>query len=150
MDEGSHAPLYFLLSHCVAILQLSTRKGVISTPTWSKKSDLKCSCELCTVLAAFLKDPARKVARYNMKQSKRTHLELQLAYCSDVTYTTERISTPYTLVVTKNQRSHEAKMQNYQSRLALLHHVRLLLEQLEKPSKCLKVDDDSKPIIIEH
>ena len=89
MDEGSHAPLYFLLSHCVAILQLSTRKGVIGTPTWSKKSDLKCSCELCTVLAAFLKDPARKVARYSMKQSKRTHLELQLAYCSDVTYTTE-------------------------------------------------------------
>ena len=61
--------------------------------------------------AAFLKDPERKVARYSMMQSKRAHLEYQLAYCSDVTYTTERISTPHTLVVTKNQRSHEAKIQ---------------------------------------
>ena len=146
MDEGSHAPLYSLLSHCVTTLQRSTQEA----PTWSNNSDLKCSCELCTMLAAFLKDPEQEVAHYSMKQSKRTHLEHQLAYCSDVTYTTKRISTPHTLVVTKNQQSHEAKIQNYQSRLALLHRVRLLLEQLEKPSKCLKVDDDSKPIIIEH
>ena len=150
MYEGSHAPLYSLLSHCVITLQLSTRKGVIGTPTWSNNSDLKCSCVLCTVLTTFLKDPSRKVARYSMKQSKRTHLEHQLYYCSDVTCTTERVGSPHTLVVTKNQESHEAKVRNYQSQLALLQRVRPLLEQLVKPSKCLKVDNDSQPIIIEH
>ena len=148
MYEGTHAPLYSLLSHCVTALQCSTQKGV-GTPTWSKKSDLKCSCEQCTVLATFLKDPARKVARYSMKQSKRTHLERQLAHCSDVTCTTERVGIPYTLLVTKNQQSHEAKVRKHQAQLVLLDHVLPLLKQLEKPPKCLKVDE-SDLIIIEH
>ena len=89
MYKGSHAPLYFLLSHCVSTLQ---HKGVIGTPNWSNNSDLNCRCELCTVLTAFLNDPA--------------------------------------------------KMQEYQSRLALLHHVHPLLEQLEKPSKLRRLKAD--------
>ena len=135
MYEGSHAPLYSLLSHCATTLQCSTRKGVVGTPTWSNNSDLKCSCELCTVLTAFLKDPATKVVRYqsSMKQSKRTHLEHQLAHCSDVFCTTEQYGSLHTLVVTKNQQSHV-----HLDRLALLDRVLPLLKQLEKPSKRLK------------
>ena len=52
IDEGSHAPLHSLLSYCVNSLQCSTQKDV-GTPTWSNDSNLKCSCELCTVLAAL-------------------------------------------------------------------------------------------------
>ena len=150
MYEGTHAPLYSLLSHCVITLQRSTQEA----PTWSNNSDLDCSCELCAELAAFLKDPTRKVARIQ----KRAHLEHQLTHCSDVTC---EVGTPHivvtqnlrlhealhTLVVTKNQQSHEAKVQNYQSQLALLQQVHPLLEQLEKPSKRLKVDDNSQPMI---
>ena len=149
MDEGSHAPLYSLLSHCVTILKRSTRKGVGTPPTWSKKSDLKCSCELCTVLAAFLEDPERRVARYSMKQSKRTHLEQQLRCCSEleVTYATEYAGNPHTLVVTKDQRLHEAKVRKYQARLALLDSVRPLLDELKKPCKCLKVDESPDPAV---
>ena len=148
MYEGTHAPLYSLLSHCVTTLQHSTQEA----PTWSNNSDLKCSCELCAELTAFLKDPTRKVARM-----KRAHLEHQLTHCSDVTC---KVGTPaincfvqrshedlQTIVVTKYQQSYDAKMRNYQSQLALLQQVHPLLEQLEKPSKCLKVDDNSQPMI---
>ena len=89
MYKGSHAPLYFLLSHCVSTLQ---HKGVIGTPNWSNNFDLNCRCELCTVLTAFLNNPA--------------------------------------------------EMQEYQSQLALLHHVHPLLEQLEKPSKLRRLKAD--------
>ena len=148
MYEGTNAPLYSLLSHCVITLQRITRKDVVGTPTWSNNSDLiMCSCELCTILAAFLNDPARKVARYSVNQSTRPHLERQLAYCSDVTCTTEWA--PYTLIVTKNQQSYEARVQRHQAWLALLDRVLPLLKQLEKPSKCFKVDE-SDLIIVEH
>ena len=119
--------------------QLGPRSQIWSAP-------LKCSCELCTMLAAFLKDPTRNVAHYSMNQSKRTHLEHQLAHYSDVTYTTEWVGTPPAHVVTKNQQLHKAKVWKHQARIALLDHVLTLLKQLEN---CFKVDQ-SDLIIIEH
>ena len=134
MDGGSHSPLYSLLSHCVNTLQ---QESVIA-PTWSKQADLMCCCKLCTELATFLKDPKKRVARYSKKQSMCTHLEWQLGRSRDVSYVTERVGKTNTLIVTKNQWRHQAK----------LELLRLLLNQLEKPLKRLKVEPPAAAVIV--
>ena len=128
------------VSQCVSALEHRTQQA----PTWLVQANLKCHCELCTELAAFLKDPQRSVARYSTKQCNRSHLEQQLKNCRiAVSCTTEYHGVPYTLVVTKNDNRFKA----YRNRLALLDRIRPLLDQDKPPVKRQKLEDDSCMVI---
>ena len=130
------------VSQCVSALEQRTRQA----PTWFVKAKLKCNCELCTELAAFLKDPQKSVARYSTKQCNRNHLEQQLKNCRiAVNCKTVCRGVPYTLVVTKN----DNKFKAYRTRLASLERIRPLLDQEKPPLKRQKLEDDDSCMVIE-
>ena len=135
MKENSSTALTSLISQCVSALECETQQA----PTWSLKANLNCQCELCAVLAAFLKDPQKSVARFRMKQSNRNHLEQQLWNSrSDAKCTTERHASPHTLVVTKKDVNFKA----HQAILALLDRIRPLLDKEKPLVKRQKLEDD--------
>ena len=140
MKENRSTALTSLLSQCVTTLEQLTQQ----VPTWSMQANLTCRCELCTRLAASLRDPHRSVVRFRTNQSNRSHLEQQLKNCRvAVTCTTECHGVPYTLVVTKS----DVNFKTYRTRMALLDRLRPLIGQEKPPVKRQKLDDVSCIVI---
>jgi len=75
---------------------------------WSRPAELRCSCELCVQVAAFLADGSRARLELRAVQAGRTHVE-QSASHADLDFVTVRRGSPHTLVATKNRRSYERR-----------------------------------------
>ena len=77
---------------------------------WSRTNPLKCTCDDCRELGAFLIDPHQQQWRLRAAQNRRTHVQesVRNAPC-DLDLATERRGSPHTLVATKNQASHERR-----------------------------------------
>jgi hypothetical protein len=77
---------------------------------WSRTNPLKCTCEDCRALGAFLVDPYQQQWRLRAAQNRRTHVEQSVrnAPC-DLDLATERRGSPHTLVAIKNQASYERR-----------------------------------------
>ncbi|TIP78730.1 MAG: hypothetical protein E5X63_36685 [Mesorhizobium sp.] len=87
---------------------------------WSRSNPLKCTCDDCRALGAFLIDPHQQQWRLRAAQNRRTHVEesVRNAVC-DLDLATERRGSPHTLIATKNQASYERRAK--QRRQALEH-----------------------------
>lgn len=77
---------------------------------WSRTNPLKCTCDDCRALGAFLIDPHQQQWRLRAAQNRRTHVEQSVrnAPC-DLDLVTERRGSPHTLVAIKNQASYERR-----------------------------------------
>ena len=77
---------------------------------WARANLLRCTCDDCRGLGAFLVAPDQQQWRLKAVQDRRTHVEQRVrsAAC-DLDLKTDRRGSPHTLVATKNQASYERR-----------------------------------------
>ena len=81
---------------------------------WSMACDVDCGCEVCADLRAFCADPAARVVRFPLRKELRAHLHRTIDFHRlDIDHETERRGRPFTLVCTKNRRSHQRRIAEY-------------------------------------
>jgi len=81
---------------------------------WKMACSVNCGCEHCARLRAFCADPSARVARFPLRKELRKHLHRTIdAHGLDIDHETERRGRPFTLVCTKNRRSHERRLAEY-------------------------------------
>jgi len=81
---------------------------------WKMACSVDCGCEPCARLRAFCADPAARVARFPLRKELRKHLHRTIdAHGLDIDHETERHGRPFTLVCTKNRRSHQRRLAEY-------------------------------------
>jgi hypothetical protein len=103
-----------LLQHAIAELRLVTARAVEPPGDWAREAELKCKCPDCRELAAFLRDPAKKVLRVPLRKERRRHLHQQIDQQRlDLTHVTDRKGSPQTLVCTKTQASYKRRLEQY-------------------------------------
>jgi hypothetical protein len=88
---------------------------------WCLDVDLSCSCPDCRELQSFARDPAERVHRFRAKKERRRHLHNTIdRYRLDITHVTERVGSPQTLVCTKDRRTFDRRMNQYQDEIAAM------------------------------
>jgi len=73
---------------------------------WVRKTG-NCSCGPCKALNQFLADGFKEIGRFSYAERTRRHRESHLPEHRDFNVSTERLSTPYTLVIQKTHRGYE-------------------------------------------
>lgn len=86
---------------------------------WRLDVKLSCSCPDCRELQAFAHDPAEFTYRFRIKKERRQHLHNIIdKHRLDMTHVTERVGSPQTLVCTKDRRSFDRRMKEYEMEIA--------------------------------
>jgi predicted 2-oxoglutarate/Fe(II)-dependent dioxygenase YbiX len=86
---------------------------------WTRTNPLKCTCDECRRLGAFLAAPDQQQWRLKAIQDRRTHVEQSVrSTACDLDLTTERRGSPHTLIATKNQASYERRAKQRREDLA--------------------------------
>ena len=81
---------------------------------WRIACDVACGCEQCAGLRTFCADSDARVARFPLRKDLRAHLHRTIdAHGLDIDHETERRGRPFTLVCTKNRRSHKKRVAEY-------------------------------------
>ena len=81
---------------------------------WTIKAEWPCSCELCSRLRAFCRDPAARVMRFKAAKEVRKYLHRIIdGHRLDMEHVTDRVGRPYTLVCTKNRASYKRRLREY-------------------------------------
>ncbi len=100
-------------------------------PDWRLDVKLSCACPDCGELQAFACDPAERVHRFRVKKERRHHLHAVIdKHRLDMTHETERVGSPQTLVCTKDRRTFDQRVKQYESEIAAM---RTLLRLGDKP-----------------
>ncbi|MFN7924901.1 MAG: 2OG-Fe(II) oxygenase [Bryobacteraceae bacterium] len=90
-------------------------------PDWRLEAKLSCKCADCRELEAFARDRGDKVHRFRVNKERRRHLHGVITqYKLDMTHVTERKGSPQTLVCTKDRRTFQTRLQEYQNDLAAM------------------------------
>jgi hypothetical protein len=94
---------------------------------WSLNIELACSCPDCRELQTFARDPAERVHRFRIKKERRRHLHNTIdRHRLDMMHVTDRVGSPQTLVCTKDRRTFDRRMKQYQDEIdAMRKLVRL-------------------------
>lgn len=132
-----------LLSHCINTLEARTQKAIAKPANWTQSVSLKCSCDDCKLLHAFLTHPTQTQTQFKVKKSRRYHIHQQLdQHKCDATHQTLRQGSPQTLVVTKTRNSFAAKQQQRQREIEALTILRSLCQpgRGQPPLKRQKVE----------
>jgi hypothetical protein len=88
---------------------------------WHLAAELSCSCKDCQELKSFAHDPAERAHRFRIKKERRQHLHNMIdRHRLDMTHVTERIGSPQTLVCTKDRRTFDRRMSQYQDEIAAM------------------------------
>jgi hypothetical protein len=88
---------------------------------WCLDVDLSCSCPDCGELQSFARDPAERVHRFRVKKERRRHLHNMIdRHRLDMTHVTERVGSPQTLVCTKDRRTFDRRMNQYQDEIGAM------------------------------
>lgn len=91
-------------------------RGRIAAPLeppkdFSRANPLKCSCQDCRDLGAFLLDPDRREWRLKALEAKRKHVEQSVRnQPCDIDLSTEKRGSPHTLIAVKNHASYERRV----------------------------------------
>ena len=78
-----------------------------------------CSCLTCSELDDFLASPVKSEWRYKAAERERKHIDRQLYSIDCNTSVDKSKGTPFTLVVTKNNKSYENELRDWQQRCSL-------------------------------
>ena len=85
---------------------------------WSRTDPLKCGCDDCHALGAFLTDPLQREWRLKAAQNRRSHVEESVRNTEcDLDLAIERRGSPHTLVAIKNQASYQRRVKQRQQDL---------------------------------
>jgi hypothetical protein len=88
---------------------------------WRLAVELSCSCPDCQELQSFARDPAERVYRFRIRKERRRHLHNMIdRYRLDMAHVTERVGSPQTLVCTKDRRTFDRRMNEYQGEIAAM------------------------------
>ncbi|WP_084960222.1 2OG-Fe(II) oxygenase [Thermoactinospora rubra] len=89
---------------CAARLRAILDRPRRADDDWSIELPGGCSCELCTLLGAFLRDPGRRTLDWPLAQDRRRHIHSRIDMAElPVSHQTRRQGRPYTLVLTKTR-----------------------------------------------
>ncbi len=90
-------------------------------PDWSLREKVTCSCGDCRELQAFANNPVRKVHRFRVNKERRRHLHQVIDRQQlEMTHVTERAGSPQTLICTKDRRTFNSRMNEYQREIAAM------------------------------
>jgi hypothetical protein len=120
-------PLSLWLEACSEQLEALTAQEPKPPADFRRDAPVVCNCADCDELRRFLQDPQQEVHHFKASQNRRGHLEDQIrgGRC-DLDLETDQRGRPYTLVCTKNQASHRARLLKFkqdQEHLAALRSV---------------------------
>jgi hypothetical protein len=123
-ETRRHASVQALRAAVLAHLRRRIAEPLKPPGDWRRPSAIACTCTYCRELSRFLDNPAQPAWRLKAAEAQRCHVEGSIRHnrC-DLDAITERRGRPYTLVCTKNQASHERRVQ--QRRHDLEHLARL-------------------------
>jgi hypothetical protein len=90
-------------------------------PDWRLNVELTCSCPDCRELQNFARDPVERVHRFRVKKERRRHLHSVIdRHRLDMSHVTERVGSPQTLVCTKDRRTFDRRVKQYQHEIAAM------------------------------
>ena len=88
---------------------------------WSLDVELSCSCPDCQELQSFARHRAERVHRFRIKKERRLHLHNMIDRNRlEITHVTERVGSPQTLVCTKDRRTFDRRMNQYEDEIAAM------------------------------
>lgn len=86
---------------------------------WTRSNPIRCTCAECAELVGFLSAPDREIWRLKAIQERRSHVESSIRnHPCDVDLATEKRGSPHVLVVSKNQASHDRRVEQRRQDLA--------------------------------
>jgi hypothetical protein len=93
-----------LVRRVVGLLERTLAAKARSSDDWSIEPPPGCTCALCKVLSAFLRDRDRIQHAWPLAKERRRHIHGVIeSHCLPVTHTTVRRGSPQTLVLTKQK-----------------------------------------------
>ncbi|MGJ5819718.1 2OG-Fe(II) oxygenase [Paludibaculum fermentans] len=93
-------------------------------PDWRLQAKFPCRCADCRELQAFVRNPTEKVHRFRVNKERRRHLHQVIdRHRLDMTHVTERVGSPQTLICTKDRRTFDSRMKEYQSEIAAMQRL---------------------------
>lgn len=100
-DSLGLAPLH---AHALGEVQRLLGLPARADDDWSISAALRCGCELCRALAAFLHSSTETLKRWPLAKERRAHIHQTIDDVGvPVTHTTQRVGRPFTLVLQKSQ-----------------------------------------------
>jgi hypothetical protein len=91
-----------LRKHCLQQLEARLARPARHQDDWSINLPGDCQCDLCATLRAFLSDPAKQRLEWPLAKRRRQHVHGVLdSHELPVTHKTQRVGSPYTLVLSK-------------------------------------------------
>ena len=91
-----------LAQHCIQRLEARLQRPPRHQDDWSIDAPAGCECTLCSSLANFLIDRARRELEWPLAEQRRRHVHARIdAHELPVRHQTRRTGRPYTLVLTK-------------------------------------------------
>jgi hypothetical protein len=104
---------------------------------WRLDVEIKCRCADCLSLQAFARDAAALVYRFRVNKQRRSHLHGIIdRHRLDMTHVTERVGSPQTLVCTKDRRTFDRRMKQYQDEIAAMRRLVRLLPKVGTAVLC--------------
>jgi predicted 2-oxoglutarate/Fe(II)-dependent dioxygenase YbiX len=121
-ESSRNLPVAIRLRETVlAHLQKRVAEDLSPPADQRRDSQLKCRCQDCTELGAFLDNPTQARWQFKAAENRRAHVEQTIKTArSDVDCRTEKLNRPYTLVCTKNQASYQRRVQQREADLVVL------------------------------
>lgn len=108
------SPLHNWLAAVRSRLEAATAREPEPPTDWTRPSDVSCRCGYCTRLSDFLRNATAQVGRIPAREDIRSHLIQEIAkHRLDVTHQLEKLSSPYSLVLTKTQASFERSLERF-------------------------------------
>ncbi len=130
-----HAPESSLMwiSACIDQLAAMTSTPPQAPTDFRRAANIDCKCDDCNQLKQFLSDPQLPEQGFKIAERRRKHLagNIDHARC-DLTYTTDKRTTPQILVCTKTTASYERGLTEYQEDLDYLANLKSLRQHLPK------------------
>lgn len=97
---------------------------------WRLDVKLSCACPDCGELQTFARNPTERVHQFRVKKERRRHLHAAIdKHRLDMTHVTERVGSPQTLVCTKDRRTFDRRVEQYENEIAAM---RTLLRLADK------------------
>jgi hypothetical protein len=97
---------------------------------WRLDVKLSCACPDCVELQTFARNPAERVHHFRVKKERRRHLHAAIdKHRFDMSHVTERVGSPQTLVCTKDRRTFDRRVKQYENEIAAM---RTLLRLADK------------------
>lgn len=123
------APLGKWLKTVVSELKSREQNPPEPPSDWRRKSPIVCNCDECKELSRYLKDPNEETLHLQLLKSRIDHLvHIEEGNKLDTTHFIDRRRRPFTIIFTKTSASFDAEMERYDTDVARLVKMQLLLK----------------------